>query len=68
MLKVAGVKKWPCCNKTEDKGKSQLDPQDVHDEVERLRNKSKRYLWGKGYINAKKVRFLHAAMRYMLIQ
>ena len=60
--------KGPCCKKTKDKGESQLDPQDVHDEVERLRDKSKRYLWGKGYINAKKVRFLHAAMRYMLIQ
>jgi hypothetical protein len=24
------------------------------------------YLWGKGYLTAKKVRFLHASMRYML--
>ncbi len=27
---------------------------------------SKRYVWGKGYICAKKVRFLHASMRFML--
>ena len=27
----------------------------------------KRYLWGKGYIAAKKVRFLHASMRHMLL-
>ena len=25
------------------------------------------YLWGNGYVTAKKVRFLHASMRYMLI-
>ncbi len=25
-----------------------------------------RYLWGRGYVTAKKVRFLHASMRYML--
>ena len=30
-------------------------------------NKAKRYLWGKGYIAAKKVRFLHASMRHMLL-
>jgi hypothetical protein len=29
--------------------------------------KSRRYLWGKGYLAAKKVRFLHASMRYMLL-
>jgi hypothetical protein len=28
---------------------------------------SQRYLWGKGYLTAKKVRFLHASMRYMLL-
>ena len=27
-----------------------------------------RYLWGAGYVTAKKVRFLHASMRYMLTQ
>ena len=27
----------------------------------------RRYLWGPGYINAKKVRFLHASLRYMLL-
>jgi hypothetical protein len=30
-------------------------------------DESGRYLWGKGYMTAKKVRFLHAAMRYMLL-
>lgn len=29
-------------------------------------DKPKRYLWGKGYVTAKKVRFLHATMRFML--
>lgn len=29
--------------------------------------KPKRYLYGKGYITAKKVRFLHATMRFMLM-
>ena len=33
----------------------------------RLNEGTKRYLWGKGYITAKKVRFLHASMRYMLL-
>ena len=33
----------------------------------RLKEGTKRYLWGKGYITAKKVRFLHASMRYMLL-
>lgn len=28
---------------------------------------ARRFLWGKGYVTAKKVRFLHAAMRYMLL-
>ena len=56
------------CDKINGKGHAQLDPQDVHEEVARLRSNSKKYLWGKGYINAKKVRFLHSSMRYMLIQ
>ena len=32
----------------------------------REKQKPKRYLYGKGYITAKKVRFLHATMRFML--
>ena len=43
-----------------------IDEQKVNAEVERLREKPKRYIWGKGYIVAKKVRFLHASMRFML--
>ncbi|MGZ8190126.1 MAG: oxygenase MpaB family protein [Methylococcaceae bacterium] len=46
--------------------KSPVDQQLLEQEIERLRGKRKRYLWGKGYITAKKVRFLHASMRYML--
>ena len=34
----------------------------------RLHNSAQRYLSGKGYIAAKKVRFLHASMRLMLTQ
>ena len=34
----------------------------------RLRNATQRYLSGKGYVAAKKVRFLHASMRLMLTQ
>jgi hypothetical protein len=34
----------------------------------RLRPTPKRYLWGSGYMATKKVRFLHAAMRFMLTQ
>ncbi len=30
-------------------------------------NRVTRYLWGKGYITAKKIRFLHATMRFMLM-
>lgn len=56
------------CEKTADGHASELDPKLVHEEIERLRGKSTRYLWGKGYISAKKVRFLHASMRYLLEQ
>jgi len=56
------------CQKTKDTSLVQLDQKQVQKEVERLRQQSKRYLWGKGYINAKKVRFLHSSMRYMLTQ
>lgn len=37
------------------------------DSVMDAKEKPKRFLWGKGYITAKKVRFLHASMRYMLL-
>lgn len=43
-----------------------LDPQHVMALARQLRPVPKRYLWGRGYIAAKKVRFLHAAMRFML--
>ena len=43
-----------------------LKQQDVQAEVDRLSAQSKRYIWGKGYLAAKKVRFLHASMRFML--
>ena len=43
-----------------------LDPQQVQTMVGHLGTPPQRYLWGKGYIAAKKVRFLHAAMRLML--
>ena len=45
-----------------------INPEELAIEIERLREQPKRYLWGKGYITAKKVRFLHASMRYMLMQ
>ncbi len=45
-----------------------LDVERVTAEVDRLRQGSQRYLWGKGYLCAKKVRFLHATMRFMLVQ
>ncbi len=44
-----------------------LSQEDVR-EGARLRDSTQRYLWGKGYMAAKKVRFLHAAMRLMLTQ
>lgn len=47
---------------------SPLDRERLEQELAALRGKPKRYLWGKGYITAKKVRFLHASMRYMLNQ
>lgn len=43
-----------------------IDEQQVSTEIKRLRGQPKRYIWGKGYIVAKKVRFLHASMRFML--
>jgi hypothetical protein len=43
-----------------------LDPDQVKTMACQLGAQPRRYLWGKGYIAAKKVRFLHATMRYML--
>jgi len=42
--------------------------QKISEQLESLEKESKpgRYFWGAGYITAKKVRFLHASMRYML--
>lgn len=37
------------------------------DSIMSCQQKPKRYLWGKGYITAKKVRFLHASMRFILM-
>ncbi len=50
------------------KASSPIDREKLDKEIERLAEKPKSYLWGKGYITAKKVRFLHASMRYMLMQ
>ena len=33
----------------------------------RVQDGTRRYLWGKGYITAKKVRLLHASMRFLLL-
>lgn len=44
----------------------EVQPAEVNEEIDRLRGRPQRYLWGKGYLSAKKVRFLHASMRYML--
>jgi hypothetical protein len=38
----------------------------VEQEVEKRRGK-KRFLWGRGYLTARKVRFLHASIRFMLL-
>ncbi len=43
-----------------------IDSRRIEQEIQRLRGQAKRYIWGKGYIAAKKVRFLHASMRFML--
>lgn len=44
-----------------------LDPEHIYAEIERLRGRPRKYICGKGFIAAKKVRFLHASMRYMLL-
>lgn len=56
-----------CC-RTAGEPQTPLDPALIKAEIEKLRGTPKRYLWGKGYIAAKKVRFLHASMRFMLTQ
>jgi ER-bound oxygenase mpaB/B'/Rubber oxygenase, catalytic domain len=38
----------------------------VEQEVEKRRG-TKRFLWGRGYLAARKVRFLHASIRFMLL-
>lgn len=43
-----------------------IDEQIQHS-VEGSNGQATRYLWGKGYIAAKKIRFLHASMRFMLM-
>jgi len=43
-----------------------IDTRRIEQEIQRLRGQAKRYIWGKGYIAAKKVRFLHASMRFLL--
>ena len=45
-----------------------LDHNRLIDLARDLRPKANRYIWGKGYIVARKVRFLHASMRFMLTQ
>ncbi len=54
------------CQRENSESGIPLEQQDVQNEIDRLAEKSTRYLWGKGYLAAKKVRFLHASMRYML--
>jgi hypothetical protein len=43
------------------------DPEAVRRELRAARHGAARYLWGEGFIAARKVRFLHAAMRLMLL-
>jgi hypothetical protein len=42
------------------------DPAVVRRDFEAARNSATRYIWGDGYVAARKVRFLHSAMRLML--
>ena len=39
----------------------------VHEGLTAVRSAAKRYIWGGGFIAARKVRFLHASMRLMLM-
>jgi hypothetical protein len=47
-------------------GESPLSAAAVQQAFEESRQQSKRYIWGSGIISARKVRFLHSAMRFML--
>jgi hypothetical protein len=42
-------------------------PDEIVQSVNARAGTVRRFLWGKGYVTAKKVRFLHASMRYMLL-
>jgi len=42
------------------------DPAEVQRLVADARQKARRYIWGSGIVSARKVRFLHSAMRHML--
>jgi hypothetical protein len=42
------------------------DPEAVRRDFDASRSQSKRFIWGGGYMAARKVRFLHSAMRLML--
>ena len=48
---------------------SSVRPEHVHRELHDrgTAHAGRRFLWGRGYITTKKVRFLHASMRYMLL-
>ncbi len=50
-------------------GSEPLDPDQVNAKLAEIRaaEGAGRYLWGRGYIAAKKVRLLHASMRFMLL-
>lgn len=47
-------------------GTADLNVAEIIESALARRPASRRYLWGKGYIAAKKVRFLHGFMRFML--
>lgn len=52
--------------KRKNEGGTALDPQLVSYDARQSRPSPRRYIWGKGLISAKRVRFLHATMRFML--
>lgn len=60
--------------RTDKKGKKGAgaapDLQTIHEKAEQLKaeDRTRRYIWGRGFINARKVRFLHATMRHMLLK
>ncbi len=47
-------------------GSAPVDLKRFRERFEQAQGRPKRFIWGKGYVAAKKVRFLHASMRYML--